>query len=423
MQHRRAGKDLSCWNLIIGAACERVGLYLYLLPQTNQARKVIWNGMDGSGKRFLDYIPEQLIERVNNQDMSLRLKNGSILQLTGSNNYNALMGSNPVGIVYSEYALQDPRARQYLSPILAENGGWEIINTTPRGKNHAYNVYQQALASPADWFVQRLTVEDTKKEDGAPVITQEDIETERRGGMADELIRQEFYCSFDVGIVGSYYTMEMDCAETQGRVCLFDINKNLPVYTSWDLGISDATSIWWFQPDGAHINVLYYYENNNFGIEHYIQKINDVRDMFKFRYADHFAPHDISKRDLMTPQTRQVIAAAKGIHFNRVPQTSDVDKDIQCVKTMFPKFRFHLEHCKVGLDCLREYRRKYDEVNKVFMQKPLHNWASNCADSFRTFCMAWNDLYTKPKHMNAPFKYQMPTPNRGINQQPRMNTL
>lgn len=408
LEHRRAGKDLKCWNMTLGAACKRVGLYFYLLPQTNQARKVIWNGMDGSGKRFLDYMPQELIARVNNMDMSLTLHNGSLIQLTGSNNYNALMGSNPVGIVYSEYALQDPRARQYLSPILAENGGWEIINTTPRGKNHAYHVYQQSMASPNEWFSQRLTVDDTYKLDGSRVITLEDIESERRGGMSDELIRQEFYCDFNVGIVGAYYTQEIDRAEREGRITHFNINKDLPVYTSWDLGISDATSIWWFQPNGQYIDVIYHYQNTNVGIEHYIEKIADVKRMFGIRYSDHFAPHDISKRDLMTPQTRQSIARDKGIHFNRVQRTTDVDQDIQSVKTMFEKFRFHVKHTRSGLDCLREYRRKYDDANKVFLSKPLHDWTSDSADAFRCFCAAWQELYTRPKHLNKPFKYQMP---------------
>lgn len=392
-----------CWNVTLTAAMERVGLYLYLLPQTNQARKVIWNGMDGTGRRFLDYLPKQLIRRVNNMDMSLTLINGSIIQLTGSNNYNSLMGSNPVGIVFSEYALQDPRARQYLSPILAENGGWEIINTTPRGKNHAYDVYQQAMASPHDWFTQRLSVDDTRRSDGSPVITLADIERERKGGMADELIKQEFYCDFSVGLVGAYYTKEIDAAEKEGRITHFDVDPRLPVYTFWDIGVHDATAIWWMQPKDGMLNMIYYYEACDQGIEHFIEKIEEVRAQFGFKYHTHYGPHDIANREWGgNARSRLNIAIQKGLTFNIV-QATKIEDGIQSVRSLFSRCRFHVKHTAHGLECLREYRRKYDEVNKVFMTAPLHNWASNGADAFRYMAVKWNDLFTRPN--SGPFTY------------------
>ena len=133
--HRRAGKDIFCMEAWLMRALTRVGTHVYLFPQLNQARAVIWHGMDYSGRPFMSAIPDSIVEYTNDARMEKRLINGSRLVLGGSNNYNALMGSNPVTIIYSEYALHHPLARQYLNPILTQNdsptcncsygyGGW-----------------------------------------------------------------------------------------------------------------------------------------------------------------------------------------------------------------------------------------------------------------------------------------------------------
>lgn len=403
--HRRAGKDLTCINILIAAAMQRRGTYLFLLPQTNQARKVIWRGMDAEGIPFLERIPKSLIHRKNKQEMSVDLINGSIIQLGGSNNYDALMGTNPVGIINSEYPLHSPQARQHFAPILAENGGWEICEGTPRGTNHAYKVYQGAMADRKEWFTQLLTVEDTKRPDGSPVITQEDIERERRGGMSEEMIRQEFYCDWNVGLIGAYYTKELDAAEKEGRITRFAIDPRIPVYTFWDIGVHDATAIWWMQPKDGYLHMINYYEATDQGIEHFIQKIHDVGQALNIKYATHFAPHDMANREWGgNARSRLNIAISLGISFSVIPAKA-IEDGIQAVRSIFPRVKFHIDNCRQGIDALREYRRKYDEINRVFMTAPLHNWASNCSDSFRYMAIKWSDLFTRP---NTPIHYDFP---------------
>lgn len=401
--HRRAGKDLTCVNILVPAVFQRVGTYIFMLPQQNQARRVIWNGMDGAGIPFLARIPKQLVAKKNNQEMSIDFINGSKLYVGGSNNYNAWVGSNPIGIIASEFPLHTPLARQYFAPILAENGGWEIVEGTPRGKNHAYDVYRNATTS-TDWYTQLLTVEDTFREDGRPVISQEDIERERRGGMSEEMIRQEFYCDWNVGLIGSYYTKEIDLAEKEGRIGYFEIDASAPVYTFWDIGVHDSTAIWWMQPKDGMLNMIYYYEATDQGIEHFIEKLKDVQQQLGFRrYDTHYGPHDIANREWgSNARSRLNIAIQKGLTFN-VVQASSIEDGIQAVRSLFGRVRFHVANTSHGIECLREYRRKYDEVNKVFMTAPLHNWASNGADAFRYFAVKWSDLFTRPN--TGPIKY------------------
>jgi hypothetical protein len=189
--HRRAGKDKTVLNLTIKKAFERVGTYFHCFPAYNQGRKVLWDGRGADGTKFLDHFPPEIIAKKNSTEMKIELVNGSVWQIIGADNYDSVVGANPVGIVFSEYAISDryPQAWDYFRPMLTENGGWAIFIYTPRGRNHGFERYTQALGNQ-DWFTQVLTVDDTK------AITQADIDRDRRDGMSEDMIQQEYYCSF-----------------------------------------------------------------------------------------------------------------------------------------------------------------------------------------------------------------------------------
>lgn len=187
---RRNGKDILSWNALICKAFQRVGLYFYMGPYYNQIRQIIWQGSDKDGRRFLDYIPRELINgKPTKIDMRIELVNGSQIKLCGSDNIDSIVGTNPFGIVFTEFSLHKPDAWNYLRPILAENGGWALFNGTPRGLNHFYQMAELAKKDDG-WFHQYLTCEDT----GIP--SKEDVEYERRSGMPESLVQQEFYCSW-----------------------------------------------------------------------------------------------------------------------------------------------------------------------------------------------------------------------------------
>lgn len=189
--HRRSGKDLSALNYTVTMMMSRVGIYYHCLPEYNQARKVIWDGMDNEGRRFLDAFPPELIASKNNHEMKIQMNNGSIWQLIGADSYDKVVGANPVGIVLSEWAISDryPQAWDYFRPMLLANNGWAVFCYTPRGRNHGFDLFQMALGNP-EWFCQVLTVDDTG------VVSREEIERERKAGYSNDMIAQEYYCSF-----------------------------------------------------------------------------------------------------------------------------------------------------------------------------------------------------------------------------------
>lgn len=189
--HRRAGKDSVALNLTARDMFRRVGTYWHLFPEQTQARRAIWNGIDGRGRRIIDQVfPPPVRKRVNGNEMLVETVNGSIWQMAGSDNFDSLVGSNPVGVVFSEWALAHPDAWDYIRPILVENDGWALFIYTPRGHNHGFTAWMNALESE-DWFAERLTIEDTG------LIRPDQIEAERRSGMSEGKVRQEFFCSFE----------------------------------------------------------------------------------------------------------------------------------------------------------------------------------------------------------------------------------
>jgi len=247
--HRRSGKDELALHWAAVSAMARVGSYWHMLPQANQSRKAVWDAVNShTGRRRIDdAFPEEIRESTREQDMFIRFKNGSTWQVVGSDNYNSLVGSPPVGVVFSEYALADPNAWAFLRPILAENGGWAMFISTPRGRNHFGRMIQFARTDP-EWVCQVLTVEDTKAI-SAEIVAQErkELRIERGEKEADSIIAQEYFCDFDAGVPGAYWAELIAKAERDGRIGNFPAMPHFPVGTAWDIGVGDSTIIWFYQ--------------------------------------------------------------------------------------------------------------------------------------------------------------------------------
>lgn len=352
------------------------GVYYYIFPTYSQAKKVIWDSITNEGKRILDYFPEELVTQKNSQEMKIRMisQSGeeSLFQLIGSDNYDTLMGTNPQGCVFSEYALQDPLAYQYIRPILTANGGWALFISTPRGKNHLWQLAQLAEHSP-DWFYYKLTVEETQH------IPIEEIEKERREGlMSEDMIQQEYYTSFEMGVEGSYYSKYIDAAKRENRVGIVPWENGFQVHTAWDIGVSDSTAIIFFQVIGQTIRVIDCYENSKEGLEHYAHILQNK----PYTYGKHIAPHDIRVKEWGSGMTRIEKARELGINFT-VADQFEIPDGIEAARSLFGKVWIDQEKGQPLLKALENYRQEYDSKRKVYKAKPLHDWSSHFADAFR----------------------------------------
>ena len=405
--HRRAGKDSASLNYTAKAMMQRKGNYWHCLPKIAQARKAIWNGVDRHGRKKIDQaFPKELRKRTSEQEMLIEFKNGSTWQLVGSDNYDAMVGSNPIGIVFSEYSISNPQAWDYFRPMLAENGGWAIFIYTARGKNHGFQLYNMAKKND-DWFCELLTVNDTHREDGTPVIGPNIIQQERDEGMSEEKIQQEYYCSFDAQIPGAIYAKQLAAARDDKRIAPIPVDPILEVCTAWDLGISDAMSIWFFQAVGKEIRLIHYYENNNEGMEHYIQYLQEFKAKHGIQYGQHLAPHDIEVRELSTGKTRKATALAMGIAFRTVQRPKAKSEGHDAVRRIFSRLWIDDVRAEHGLNCLSSYQYEWDDKKGIFRSQPLHDWASHGADAMQTLALGWQETMisgAKPRQATQAMK-------------------
>lgn len=374
---RRAGKDITALNLCIRQAFREVCVIFYIFPTYAQGKKVIFDSVTNTGKRLLDFVPRELIESINTQEMKIRLVNGSLIQVVGSDNYDRLMGTGPRGLVFSEYSLQDPRAYQYLRPILTANNGWAIFISTPRGKNHLYDMYNSVKDSPY-WWTEKLTVEDTNH------IPLSEIQREKEDGlMSDDLIQQEYYTSFTMGICGNYFGRYLDDLRFKQQIGLVPYEPSFPVNSSWDLGIRDNTSIIMWQNIGGTVRIIDCYENSKHGLEHYVNVLKEKG----YIYGKHIAPHDIKVTEFGSGITRLEKARQLGIRFTLSGDYS-IEDGIEAVRSNLPRCYFDAIKCEPLLKALENYRQEYDQKHRVYKSQPLHNWASHFADSMRYLCVS-----------------------------------
>ena len=402
--HRRAGKDDVYMHHNACSAFERVGNYWYMLPEYSQCRKAIWDAVNPhTGKRRIDEaFPREIRANTREDEMKIIFANGSTWQLMGSDKYDSLVGSPPIGLTYSEYAISNPASWGYLRPILLENGGWAAFNTTPRGKNHAKKLLDMAKESK-DWFSQVLTANDTN------VFTKEQLDSELRELISEHgeqygksLWLQEYFCSFDAAIPGSIWGESLAKLDADGRIGWIPHTEGYQVFTAWDLGRDDDTAVWFYQVVNGKLNIIDHYANNFKEIDELATMLKEKVVERKFVFGTHWLPHDarpvrmgMGGRSVL----KQFMDCAKQINndeyidigqFNVTPSFSR-DQGIKEARKVFEIAYFDKDHCENGVESLKAYHRKYDADKKVFSDEPVHDWSSHDSDAWRYVSLTYQE--------------------------------
>lgn len=379
---RRAGKDLTCWNLAIWQCIEETCLVYYIFPTRDAAKRAIWDAITNDGTKFMDYLPMELVESINQTELKIVFKNGSCLQLMGALKYDRIRGTNPKMVILSEYAYMEHAVEIYdvIRPILAANGGKCIIITTPFGKNATWHLYQLAKELTHWKVIER-------KYSQILHIPEEIMEQEKRT-MSHEKYMQEYELSFEQGVEGTYYGKALERLRQNGQITTVPHEPGLLTYVAIDIGVNDATTMIWFQlaGNGTVIRIIDCYSNNNLGLDHYVKILREK----PYNYATNgfYAPHDLKVREWGGGAiTRYEKARQLGITFTILDQIGLHD-GIENVLTHFPKFWIDATKCRSLIDALENYRREWDETKQMYLPKPVHNWASHFCDSLRYLCMS-----------------------------------
>ena len=211
--------------------------------------------------------------------------------------------------------------------------------------------------------------------------------------MNDQKLRPDVYDhvwegAFLIHVEGAYYTVEMREANAEGRIGSAPYDRSVGVVTACDLGVGDSTAIWFAQMVGPEVRLIDYYESSGVGLDHYVAILNSKG----YNYTDHILPHDVRVRELGTGKSRLETLDNLGVRPITIAAQLNVDDGIQAVRSLRGRAWFDEEKCERGIDCLRQYRRDYDENNKSFKARPLHDWSSHGADAMRYLAIGYRPM-------------------------------
>ena len=392
--HRRFGKTVAAVNDLVRQALRterKDWRAAYAAPFYSQAKAVAWDYL----KKFPAPLPAV---QYNESELRCDLPNGARIRLFGTDNAQALRGMYLDDLVLDEPADMGRTVwTQVLRPMLADRQGRALFCGTPQGTdNLLYDVWQQAGADQSGlWSRFRFPASETG------YLPQAELEAARQS-MDEAEYAQEFECSFAAAVRGAYYAELIDAAEVAGRIRDITVEPQLPVHTAWDLGMDDATAIWFFQvePSGDW-RFVDYYEASGEGLAHYAKVLQDKG----YLYGTHVAPHDIRVRELGTGKSRWERASELGIRFAIAPQLQ-VSDGIDAVRHKLPRCWFDSTRCADGVRALRTYRKEWREKNNVYADRPRHDWTSHCADAMRYAVTGFRDS-TSPAPSRARTDYDM----------------
>jgi hypothetical protein len=344
----------------------------YIAPLLKQAKSIAWDYL----KKYAGVIPGV---KFNESELRCDLPNGARITLWGADNPDGMRGLFFDDVVLDEVAQMPPRLwSQVVRPTISDRLGRALFVGTPQGHNFFYKQWQRAISGDPEWLGAMYKVSETR------LIAFAELESARKD-MSDEEYEQEYECSFTAAILGAYYGKQMETAMAEKRIGRVPWEPMVPVHTAWDLGVSDSTVIWFWQQVGREIRVIDHYEMSGMGLDHYIQHCHSK----PYTYGTHWAPHDIRVRELSSGKSRLELARALGISFSVVPDVGIAD-GINNVRLMLPRVWFDAEKCSYGLECLRQYRKEWDDRLQLFKPKPLHDWTSHSSDGFRYLALAAN---------------------------------
>lgn len=381
--HRRAGKDEIALHRSAIAAHERIGNYWHMLPEYKQARKAIWDAINPhSGKKRIDEaFPVELRKSTNQTEMKIEFKSGAIWQVVGSDNFNALVGSPPIGIVYSEWSLANPMAHAYLSPILAENDGWALFIYTARGYNHGHSTYEGAKDNKKA-FAQLLTVDETNAISQESLLSQLKVYCDLYGddhGRA--LWRQEFYNDWSSANIGAILGTDIERAEREGRLT-DELNVDeWPIEISSDIGFRDTAAWWFWQPRIGGFDVVDYDQGVGMDADDWIERLKIKLKPYKLGRI--WLPHDAKAKTFQSKHTsvERFISAFGHDKVGIVPDSKIPDR-INAARRVVGKCRFHRTNCKEGLNGLRSWCYEFNDESRIYSKEPKHDWASHPGDAY-----------------------------------------
>jgi hypothetical protein len=198
--------------------------------------------------------------------------------------------------------------------------------------------------------------------------------------MTEEEFEQEYNCSWEAFMRWAVYWKELQLSYKEWRVTKVAYNKDVPVYTFWDLWISDAMTLIFMQIVWNQIHIIDTYKNTGYWLEHYTDYIKGTL----YNFDTHWFPHDVKQRELWSGMSRLEIASRLLEWYGRcdVVPMNTIESWITSCRLIFKSLYFD-EWLEDFLNDISLYQYEYDENRGEFKKTPKHDWTSHYADALR----------------------------------------
>jgi len=365
VMHRRFGKTVCAINQLIKKAIEcdlPDPRFCYVAPTYTQAKRIAFD--------YLVKFTRPLGATVNISELRVDFW-GRRISLHGADNPDSLRGTYYDGCVLDEVGDMNPKVwNEVLRPSLSDRLGWCLFIGTPKGMNH-FAEFRDRAEETEGWKLIEFKASQTG------IIPESELNA-ARDEMGEDKYQQEFECNFNSAVEGAYYGQIVNDLEAKGRISTVDRDDLCKSYVAWDLGMGDSTCLWVAQLVGKEVRLIDFVENHGVGLDWYVNWLKENR----YERFDQYLPHDVEVRELGTGRSRKEVLQEAGLEITVAPRLSVAD-GIQAVRRLLPRCWFDKDKTKQGINALRNYRREYNEKQNVYYEKPLHDWCSHAADSFR----------------------------------------
>jgi phage terminase large subunit len=323
--------------------------------------------------------------KFNEAELRADFPNGGRFRLFGADNFDAMRGLYFDGVVPDEFGNMDPRAwTEVMRPALSDRRGWAVFLGTPNGKNHFLDLRNRAAAgTDPDWEL----FEFKASESG---LLPADELADAQASITVPAYQREYECSFDATVEGAYYAAEF--AGMGNRLTSIPVDPIVAVDTAWDLGIDDATAIWFVQDVGHERRLVDYLEVSGEGLPQIVKQL----EAKGYRYGRHMLPHDVEVRELNNGTSRRETLEKLGLRNIEVIPQQEVADGLNAVRLMLPRCWFDKERCARGIEALKQYRREWDGKRQTWRERPYHDWTSHASDAFRYLALARANVVAKP---------------------------
>jgi len=186
--------------------------------------------------------------------------------------------------------------------------------------------------------------------------------------------------AFMAPVEGAVYGDIISKIRANGQIRDYLRDPAYPVYSVWDIGWNDSTSVWLFQIIGGDIYWLWHMRERAMTAAEAWARVNATG----IPVAANYLPHDAGNKGAATGLSyRDALEKAGAVNLHILPRPRDIWPGINAARDCLHRSHIHKTHCAAGIEALEAYHTRDDAKGGSVSREPVHDWSSHDADAFR----------------------------------------